>query len=383
VLRRNKRGHCNASRGCVTAPRASAARIHGVSNRHVASIAAACLRRVLAVLLLVLIGPCVAATPLRAGVDEAVRFDGYSPLAGTRELFARGLDPLGERRVLAMYAERHEQVPAFTVDMAQERFAVFVPATPPPPRGHGLLVYVPPWDEAVVPRRWRKVLEQTGTVFVTAARSGNAQLELPRRMALALHGYANVVAALKIDPERVHVGGFSGGARIAQLLALGFPEVFRGAILDGSSDVIGTPLSPLPTPQRLHRAQERLRLVYIHGSKDVANAEGAYRSMRSAVAWCLPQPERLVMRGRGHEPADAATLLRALRLQETPPAPQAELADCRADHEAARDADVAALEVLAATGARTDAIAALRRLDATRAHFAGAAIRRIADRLGY
>ncbi len=326
---------------------------------------------------------CAQATALRPGLNSHVQFQGYSPLAKTRELFFRELNPLGERRALARYAQRGQPVPEFTVDLAVERFAVYVPSTPPPPRGYGLLVFIPPWQQAVVPQRWRSALEETGTIFVTAARSGNDEVELPRRMALALHGYANLAAQFRIDPERVYVGGFSGGARIAERLALGYSDVFRGAILDGSSDTIGTPLAPLPPPELLHRAQQQLRLVYLYGSKDSANEEIARYSMQSARTWCLPELERIVMVDHGHAPADGVTFLRALRLQEAAHAPVPTLAECRAHHEAQRKADVARVDALRAAGSREAAIAALQALDARWAQYAGADIQRIADALGY
>ena len=320
---------------------------------------------------------------LHEGVNLGVRFDAYSPLARTRELFARSLNPLGERRALARYAQRRLEVPEYTVDLAEEEFAVFVPKAPPPPQGYGLLVYVAPWQQATVPRRWQGVFERTGIIYVSAARSGNPEPELPRRMALALHGYGNIVARYHIDAERVYVGGFSGGARIAEVLALAYPDVFHGAVLDGSSDRIGTPLALLPPPHLLELAQQRLRLVYVYGADDSYNAAQARYSMQSAATWCLPPTYRLVMAGRGHEPADAPTLLRALRLQEPAHEPAPPAATCRARHARQLHDEVAAVDAMLAAGERDAASTALRALDAAWAQSAGDDIRRLADALHY
>ena len=343
----------------------------------------ACLRQLLGALALALAFAVHAAPPLSKGVNADVHFDGYSPLAKTQELFFRELGPLAERRALAAYAERKEPVPEYTVDPKGERFAVFVPSAPAPARGYGLLVFVPPWPQAAVPRRWRQALEETGTLFVTAAKSGNDQLELPRRMALALHGYGNMAARYRIDPERVYVGGFSGGARVAERLALGYPDVFRGAILDSSSDDIGTLLAQLPAPPLLQLAQERLRLVYLYGTEDVGNVERSRYSMQSAETWCLPEAFKIGVVGRGHEPADAVTMLRALRLQEASHRPSPTLAECRARRDAEMKADVAGVQALVDSGLRDKAIDALRKLDERYGHYAGEDIQRLAESLRF
>lgn len=321
--------------------------------------------------------------PLGAGLYHQVRFAGYSPLAGTRALLSRVLAPLAERRALALYVARGQPIPEYTLDLTDEHFTVFVPAEPPPARGYPLLVFIPPWSRADVPARWRGVLEGNGVAWVVAANSGNGQPDLTRRMALALHAYANVAARLPVDPGRVYLGGFSGGARVAAQLALDYPEVFRGAILDGGSDPVGSAHLPLPAPELLDRAQQGLRLAYLFGSADAASVAAAQASIRAARQWCLPAPVRLEMRGHPHEPADARTLQRALRLLETPLGPRAGLAACRARHEAARQAAVAEVDALLVSGQRDEALAALRALDGRFAHYAGAQIERLAARLGY
>jgi len=319
------------------------------------------------------------AAALSPGAHEDVRFDGYSPLATTTQLFFRTMSPLAERRALALYAERKQAVPPYTLDIGAEHFAVYVPRNPAPAKGYGLLVFVPPWPQAGVPRRWRQAFEETGTVFVTAANSGNDQLMVPRRIALAIHGYANIVSRLKIDPERVYVGGMSGGARVALRVALGYADIFRGAILDAGSDTIGTDLAMLPAPPLLQAAQEHLRLVYLYGTEDVASGERARYSMQSAAQWCLPEAMKIAMVDRGHVPADATTMQRALRLQEPTHEPMMGLAECRERHESELAAAVAGVDTLLAAGKHDEAVAALRDLDGRYAHFAGEDIQRLAE----
>lgn len=305
------------------------------------------------------------------GLQKDVVFDGYSPLATTRELFEREASPLWNARFRAEQAASGQALPDYTVDLGAERFAVYVPAAAPPERGYGVMVFVPPWPQAAVPKRWLKALDKAGVIFVTAANSGNDASVIPRRMALALHGYANVATRHRVDPERVYVGGFSGGARVALRIAIAYPDVFRGALLDGGSDDIGSELVPLPTAERLRQAQEHLRLVYLYGSADDANVSHARYSMASARELCIADVHKLPMKGRGHEAADAATWEQGLALlEQSRPAPPADLAACRTRVEAGVAAALAQARELVAQGNVDAARKALLALDVRYAHLA-------------
>jgi len=315
-----------------------------------------------------------------AEIQRNITFPGYSPLATTTQLFSRMMSPLWEAMAIAAYADKGQQPPNYTVDMEQERFSLYVPSTPAPEKGYGLLVFIPPWSNAAVPRKWKSLLEETGTVFVTAANSGNDQSQIPRRMALALHGYANVVARYKIDPERVYVGGFSGGSRVALRVAIGYPDVFRGAILDAGSDSIGSFLLPLPAPDLLNLAQEHTRLIFLYGSVDDENAKRARYTMESARDWCFPETAKIAMIDRAHELADPVTMLRALRLQEPAHQPIADLEQCRARVDAEAATAVEAVQKQISSGAQ-GATKALAELDARYAHFLAADVMRLSGEL--
>jgi hypothetical protein len=315
--------------------------------------------------------PAVVATaPQAAGLQTGIAFDGYSPLGRTDVLFERLLTPLWATRAREAYAERGEDPPPYTLDIKAERFSVYVPDAPPPPAGYGLMVFVPPWNEAAVPRRWRPVLDDAGMLFVTAAASGNDAPVLPRRAALALHAAANVAARWPVDPARIYVGGFSGGARVALHLAIGYPDVFSGALIDGSSDTIGSFLVPFPPTGLLHRAQEHLRLVYAWGTADTPNADGAAFSIVSARRACLPRTARLPMPDRGHQPVDAGTFRRALHLLEEPREVDGALDDCRARLQQRSDEALAGVRERQAAGRLEKAREALGELDAQFGHLA-------------
>jgi len=102
--------------------------------------------------------------------------------------------------------------------------------------GYALLVFVPPWPDARVPWGGPPSWNNTVVIFVSAANSGNDASILDRREPLALLAAQNVMRRYPIDPERVYVGGFSGGSRVALRIALGYPDVFHGALLNAGSD---------------------------------------------------------------------------------------------------------------------------------------------------
>jgi pimeloyl-ACP methyl ester carboxylesterase len=304
-------------------------------------------------------------------LQSDVVFNQYSPLATTAQLLDRVMSPLTAARLFAAYKAKGERPTGYTIDPGAEHFAVYVPSVAPSQRGYGLLVFVPPWSGALVPQPWRKALDENGVILVTAANSGNDAPEVTRRMPLALHGYANISARYPVDPERVYVGGFSGGSRVALRLAIAYPDVFRGALLDGGSDDIGSVLVPLPDRALLHQAQDHLRLVYLDGSVDETNASSRARySMIAARGLCITDVHGLSMFHRGHEPADAATWGKGLKLLEQPQSPPADLNACRARVESAVAAAIAHANDLFVRGKLDEARKAAIDIDIRYAHLA-------------
>jgi dienelactone hydrolase len=298
------------------------------------------------------------------GLHEDVVFDSPSPHARTQVLLERLLSPLASRRALESMGASAAALPGYTVELAGERFAVYVPAAPPPPGGYGLFVFVAPWKTAVVPPPWRAALDEAGLLFVTAAAAGNDAPVLTRRAPLALDAVAGASARWPVDASRVYIGGFSGGARVALRLAMAWPDVFAGALVDGSADPVGSEDVPLPDRALLERAQDHLRLVYAWGTADRINVEASEASFASARDACIANVHRLPMRGRGHEPVDGATWRHALHLLESAPVADDGLAACRSRLYASRDADLANVRALQAAGRLDDVRKALDELDA-------------------
>jgi pimeloyl-ACP methyl ester carboxylesterase len=261
------------------------------------------------------------------GLQSDVVFSDYSPLSTSAEILHRLLSPLNAvqaRKTLAQSAVALRDQP---IDLAGERFTVYVPSHPPT-GGYGLLVFVPAWENAMLPRGWAAILDRHGVIFVSAANSGNAANILDRRDPLALLAAHNTMQRFRVDPERIYIGGFSGGSRVALRLALGFPDLFRGAFLNAGSDVIGD--APLPPPELFSRFQETTRIVYISGQNDAVNVDKDAASTQSLLEWCVFDWYAERTPWTGHEVAGPAVLGRALDMLDKHALPNlARLNNCR------------------------------------------------------
>jgi len=118
------------------------------------------------------------------GLHDAVLGE-YSPLSGNAELARRLLSPLSAAQIPELLAHAGKGLSEQPINLAQEKFAVYVPAQAPA-RGYALLVFVPPWSDARLPPGWAAVLDRYGVIFVSAARSGNDVTPLGRRAPLAI-----------------------------------------------------------------------------------------------------------------------------------------------------------------------------------------------------
>jgi hypothetical protein len=263
---------------------------------------------------------------LVTGLQQSVIFSAYSPQSGSLEVARRILSPLANVEVARVSAQVRPQA----IDLAHERFSVYLPARRSP-RGQALLVFIPPWEDARLPPGWATVLDELGVIFVSAAKSGNEENVIDRRIPLALLGAYNVMQRYPIDPDRVYIGGFSGGSRVAMRTALAYPDLFRGVLLNAGSDAIGNREAPLPPDDLFAQFQSSSRLVYVTGTEDSWNIQHDLASRDSMTAWCVFGSRVETMLKVGHEAATAYSLRRALfALDQRVPVDSEKLFTCRA-----------------------------------------------------
>jgi dienelactone hydrolase len=279
------------------------------------------------------------------------------------------LSPLALAQVKQLITRTGKSMVEQSIKLSEEKFILYVPSSRPA-RGFALLVFVPPWQDARLPPGWAAVLDRYGVIFVSAARSGNDESVLDRRGPLAILAAHNVARRYAVDPERVYVGGFSGGGRVALRLALAYPDVFRGAILNAGSDPIGDSHIPIP-PKDLFLQFQSTHLVYVTGEGDPVRVTDDIASMHSMNNWCVFDVQSHVERSASHEVAGSTALAWALSAlsHDAQPDPK-RLAACRLAIEKELNAKMQEVESLVAAGHLEEAQKLLIKLDG---HYGGLA----------
>jgi pimeloyl-ACP methyl ester carboxylesterase len=304
------------------------------------------------------------------GLQSDVGFTEYTPLSGAAEVTRRLMSPLNALRVSRTLQRSGKTLRDQVIDLPHEKFALYVPPTQPR-EGYALLVFVPPWPQAEVPKKWLSTLDRHGTIFVSAANTGNEADVLDRRDPLALLAVENVTRRFRVDPRRIYIGGFSGGSRVALRIALGYPDVFTGALLDAGSDPIGSAEIPLPPADLLQRFQETTRLVFLSGGHDDFHLQQDVESRRSLERWCVLDLVTQDMPRAEHELADASAFNSALAaLADRKPRSNNKLAQCRARLDMELHRQLSQVETLVAAGKPAEAGAVLRKVDALYGGFA-------------
>lgn len=292
-----------------------------------------------------------------AGEGAGTALQEPSPLATSTELARRTQTPITFDRLQRYRAERGVSIDETPVELAEELFDVYLPRKAPADGRHGLLVWISPHELMPAPNAWRGALDEHGMILASARRSGNQHGTLTRRMPLALHAAHALMQEHDIDPDRVYVGGFSGGARAALRLAVGFPEVFRGAILNAGSDPMGSDAMSPPPAEQLALLQERGRLVWVTGVRDLPNRRMEQESRDSMHAHCVGDLHSVSMSRTEHAPPDRRNFAKALDLLDPLDGHATAAADrapalrvCRAALAASVDAALSEVDALIAAG---------------------------------
>ncbi len=201
-----------------------------------------------------------------------------------------------------------------------------------------------------------------------------------RRIPLVLHATDHAIASLRIDPARVYVSGFSGGARLAQRVALAWPDLYSGSLQFAGSVVVGTHRLPPPPMELMTRFQDNTRVVMVSGNLDLPNRRNDAETREGLRALCVAGERGFGPARLDHWVPDGRAFARALEMLETPvtvdPVAQA---DCRrrlaetiaAELDAAKaDADAArwtqAVDRLVALDDRFGGLAAPRSVEMAR-----------------
>lgn len=167
-----------------------------------------------------------------------------------------------------------------------------------PAEGYGLLVFILPDDSVMLPRDWSAPLAERGILAVVVRGAGNEVDLFSRRIPRVLDAYSLATSRWRIDPARTWIGGFSGGARVAQRIAMAWPEHFVGTLQLAGSVIVGTARLAPPPPELARHLQERTRFVFVSGLQDTRNRGNDTFARESMQALCfadvvLRSPARL------------------------------------------------------------------------------------------
>jgi dienelactone hydrolase len=290
-------------------------------------------------------------------------FKTYNPLASVSELLRRLRSPLVAAKMKREAAAARQTLDGQLIDLTAERFAVYVPSFRPD-RGYGVLVFVPPWQEPRMPPGWKAVFDRKGIIFVSAIKSGNAENAIGRRIPLALLAAQNIVQQYHVDADRLYVGGFSGGSRVALRVALGYPDVFKGAFLNAGSDPIGNADIPLPPKDLTFAFQMSSRLAFATGVQDTDQIAEDAGSVRSLNRWCATRTSNFVIPQTAHEVAPGSALQRALTfLEQNDGIDPVQLTECRSVIERELKSEVTKAHKLAADSKHERAQKAFEHID--------------------
>lgn len=240
----------------LTAPGAARSPSGTASPRWRASSPASCSSWIAA---LALLGWLAAAPTLAAQQARTGQFD----LSSTVEQLLEG----------ASLASFSRWMPA---DMPIE-WSVYVPKGYDAERPPGLLVYISPGDSGRMPREWLPIMERRNLIWIGAHDSGNAA-HTRLRVAYAILAPEAIRTSHLIDEARVYLSGFSGGGRVASMIAGEYAHIFKGAIYNcGANRWQGD------RPSRLEEMKAN-RYVFVTGSRDfnLRDTRHVYRAYEEA-----------------------------------------------------------------------------------------------------
>ncbi|WP_372014973.1 alpha/beta hydrolase [Pseudoxanthomonas sp. 10H] len=289
--------------------------------------------------------------------------DALSPLATSQQLTARLLTPLMQDKIARFRAASGVELKEQSLGAGREKVRVWVPDHPPGER-LGILVFMWPAEGIEPPPDWWRMLREQRLVYVAPMETGNTENVFDRRVPLALHAYEYARSRFDIDEARVFIGGFSGGSRVAQRVALAYPDVFRGVMLVGGSDPIGTAGFTPPEASLMSLFQTRSRIVYATGDRDLPNRAKDERTRRSFEALCVAGVVQVSQPRLDHWVPDGRGLRKALVALQSPSLAEATEGACRQGLAQRVEQELAGVESLVAQGRAEDARARLVAIDA-------------------
>ena len=109
-----------------------------------------------------------------------------------------------------------------------QQWQVYLPTnelTKPP----GLFVYVSPVKTGQITQEWKRVMDKHNLIYIAADAAGN-WTKPNHRIVMAINAVPAAMRQWSINKNRIIISGFSGGGRIASMLAIQYPNIFSSAL---------------------------------------------------------------------------------------------------------------------------------------------------------
>lgn len=141
--------------------------------------------------------------------------------------------------VLELLGEESAQPFAEKIPIDQHiAWEVYVPGNYDPGNPAGVLVFINSRNSGKIEPEWKEVMENSNLIWIGANESGN-EVEVPQRVAYALLAPRLIINSYAVDPERIYLSGFSGGSRVASMVATEYNRLFKGAIYNSGANFWG------------------------------------------------------------------------------------------------------------------------------------------------
>ncbi len=161
----------------------------------------------------------------------------------------------------------------------------------------GVLVYISPVKSAELDQDWAATLNQQNMIYIAAHDSGNETL-VNRRMLMGLMALTVLKKTINYDKTQVFISGFSGGGRVASMLAGQYPAIFKGGLY-----ICGVNKLSKRQNSKLNQLKEN-RYVFLTGSGDFNRNEtrSIYRNYKRAG---IEESKLMIIQGLSHEHPNA------------------------------------------------------------------------------
>ncbi len=187
---------------------------------------------------------------------------------------------------------------------------IYVPPGYRPDSPAGLLVYVSPSPSGALPRGWSRIMDEHNLIWISANESGNRAL-VPRRVLLSILAISAAQQTYAVDAERVYISGFSGGGKVASMVATDYAETFKGGIF-----ICGVEFWQGERPRYFDYIKSN-HYVFLTGDHDQA-LEPTKRVFRAYRKAGIESTNLIVIRNMGHSTPKNHDLAKAIVFLDSP-----------------------------------------------------------------